>query len=68
MDLVVNGEKRAFEDIDTLDRLVDRLGIAADTQGVAVAVNDTVIPRGRWAATSLHADDRVEVIHAVQGG
>jgi sulfur carrier protein len=45
--------------------------VAAMTQapsGVAVAVNDTVVPRGAWAVTTLGDGDRVEVLTAVQGG
>ncbi len=36
--------------------------------GVAVAVNDVVVPRARWAAHALAAGDRVLVIRATQGG
>ena len=30
--------------------------------GLAVAVNDEVVPRSRWASTALQAGDRVEVL------
>ncbi|EWS82091.1 sulfur carrier protein ThiS [Brachybacterium phenoliresistens] len=36
--------------------------------GVAVALDDTVVPRSRWAATALAADARCEFVTAVQGG
>lgn len=36
--------------------------------GVAVAVNDAVVPRSAWAETLLRPGDRVEVLTAVQGG
>lgn len=36
--------------------------------GVAVAVNDAVVPRPAWAARTLDAGDRVLVIRATQGG
>jgi sulfur carrier protein len=36
--------------------------------GVAVAVNDEVVPRRVWSATALADGDRVEVLTAVQGG
>jgi sulfur carrier protein len=36
--------------------------------GVAVAVNDEVVPRRAWSATALADGDRVEVLTAVQGG
>ncbi len=36
--------------------------------GIAVAVNETVVPRGAWTRTRLCEADRVEVLTAVQGG
>ncbi|GAA3386241.1 sulfur carrier protein ThiS [Cryptosporangium minutisporangium] len=41
---------------------------AGFAQGVAVAVNGEVVPRGGWARTQLVDGDTVEVITAVQGG
>jgi len=38
------------------------------TGGVAVALNGTVIPRHRLAATPLAEGDAVEIVMAVQGG
>ena len=36
--------------------------------GIAAAVNDRVVPRSTWASVTLHDDDRVEIVTAVQGG
>ena len=36
--------------------------------GIAIAVNDTVIPRNEWAAYVLQPQDKVFVIRATQGG
>ena len=36
--------------------------------GIAVAVNDEVIPRAAHGERLLQAKDRVEIIHAVGGG
>lgn len=62
----VNGERRAVPTGLTLDLLVASLTPARG--GVAAAVNEAVVPRGQWAATTLGAGDRVEVLTAVQGG
>jgi sulfur carrier protein len=64
--ILVNGERRAVPAGTALDRLIAELTSAPS--GVAAAVNETVIPRGRWAATVLAEGDRVEVLTAVQGG
>ncbi|MBB5933458.1 sulfur carrier protein ThiS [Streptomyces zagrosensis] len=62
----VNGEIRQVPAGITLDQLVATLTTAPG--GVAAAVNETVVPRGQWPVTALSAQDRVEVLTAVQGG
>ncbi|GAA2078435.1 sulfur carrier protein ThiS [Streptomyces albiaxialis] len=62
----VNGEARAVPDGLALDRLVATFSTAPS--GVAAAVNEDVVPRGRWADTRLGEGDRVEILTAVQGG
>ncbi|MFF9341999.1 sulfur carrier protein ThiS [Streptomyces sp. NPDC014773] len=62
----VNGEPRALAAPASLASLV--AGLTAAPAGVAAAVNETVVPRGEWAATLLADGDRVEVLTAVQGG
>ena len=63
----VNVEPRTFAVPTTLDALVRDLGLA-DRKGVAVAVNNAVVPRAAWPARSLADGDRVLVIRATQGG
>ncbi|WP_432559722.1 sulfur carrier protein ThiS [Granulicoccus sp. GXG6511] len=36
--------------------------------GLAVAVDGAVVPRSRWATTTLEPGAEVEVVEAVQGG
>ncbi|MGW0993876.1 sulfur carrier protein ThiS [Streptomyces sp. NPDC002520] len=62
----VNGERREVAPGTALDTLVGSLTVASS--GVAAAVNETVVPRTRWAVTALAEGDRVEVLTAVQGG
>ncbi|MER5981857.1 sulfur carrier protein ThiS [Streptomyces sp. NPDC001787] len=62
----VNGEERALPAGTALDALVATL--TAAHSGVAAAVNESVVPRGRWSTTTLGDGDRVEVLTAVQGG
>jgi sulfur carrier protein len=62
----VNGERREIVAGTALDSVVRSL--AAAPSGVAAAVNETVVPRARWASTPLGEGDRVEVLTAVQGG
>ncbi|MHB9862448.1 sulfur carrier protein ThiS [Streptomyces sp. YIM S03343] len=62
----VNGRARRFATGTALDAVVRELTSAPS--GVAAALNETVVPRARWAQTALRDGDRVEVLTAVQGG
>lgn len=66
MKLLVNGEARDCPDGIDVRALVETLG--ANPEGVAVAVNGEVVPRGRHREHPLREGDRVEVIRAVGGG
>ena len=66
MDVTLNGDPRRVGAGATLGALVD--DAAGDRRGVAVAVNEEVVPRSRWDATALRPGDRVEILTAAQGG
>ncbi len=66
MNISVNGERQQVAPGTALDVLVRSL--TAAPSGVAAALNETVVPRAQWSATSLSEGDRVEVLTAVQGG
>lgn len=66
MTTFVNGTSRELSEAATLADLIAEL--ALDSRGIAVAVNDAVVTRSRYAEMALHEGDRVEVIHAVAGG
>lgn len=46
----------------------DTVSPTATARGIAVAVNNEVVPRPAWPDTVLAEADRVEVLTAVQGG
>ena len=64
----LNGEPRAIDPPHPLMDLLHDLEINADTQGVAVAINEDVIRREDWTDTTVTPGDDVEVIQALQGG
>lgn len=41
---------------------------ASSTNGIAVALNDEVIPKSLWSETKLKANDKILIITASQGG
>ncbi|OYQ36935.1 thiamine biosynthesis protein ThiS [Niveispirillum lacus] len=63
----VNG-KNLEPDNYALTAVMAAEGVDPGTRGIAVALNDTVVPRGRWADTFLSPGDRVEIVKVLQGG
>jgi sulfur carrier protein len=64
--VTINGETGELPDGARVDAVVARLG--RGQKGIAVAVNDSVVPRSRWSSVELAEGDRVEVLTATQGG
>lgn len=65
MIVVVNEKKVEVDDRTTVGALLASLGFP--DRGVAVAMDDAVLPRSNWA-TALFDGARLEVVTAVQGG
>ncbi|MBW8781037.1 MAG: sulfur carrier protein ThiS [Verrucomicrobia bacterium] len=67
MTIRVNDQPRSVGDAATLLDLLRDLALA-ERRGLAVAVNDEVVPRSVWSARTLAEADHVLVIQATQGG
>jgi sulfur carrier protein len=65
MRVVVNEKTVDVDARTTVSGLLNSLGFP--DRGVAVAMDDAVLPRSRWA-TELFDGARLEVVTAVQGG
>lgn len=68
MSLTINGVQSEVPAGCSIVELLQRLDVGSEKPGVAVAVNQTVVPRSAWPSTTLADDDRVEIIRPVQGG
>jgi thiamine biosynthesis protein ThiS len=67
MKLQINGEERSFDfPVPTLTALVEALGMKPDR--VAIELNRDIVPRNRWAETTLNEGDKLEMVHFVGGG
>jgi sulfur carrier protein len=66
MIIVLNGSQEELSGSATLAEIVERLTSAST--GIAVSVDDEVVPRSFWDVTKLVDGARVEVLTAVQGG
>ncbi len=64
----LNGEATDGQDGATVAALLDHLGVEPERRGVAVAVDEEVVPRTQWTGTTVVAGARVEVLTAMQGG
>jgi thiamine biosynthesis protein ThiS len=62
----VNGSARTVADGTTIEDVVAAL--SRTSEGCAVAVNETVVPRSTWRSRHVEPGDRIEVLTAVQGG
>lgn len=66
MNVTINGGEQDVAAGTTVAGLVERLGVGP--KGVAVAVNEEVVPRSAWDTVELRDGDRAEVLIAAQGG
>jgi sulfur carrier protein len=63
----INNSPQETAESQTLTQLLAGLALAGQ-RGLAVAVNDEVVPRAAWPAHKLREQDRVTIIRATQGG
>jgi sulfur carrier protein len=66
MKIEINGELKEFDNPINLKSLID--SILNNTKGMAVALNNTVVPQSQWADTELIEADKILLIRAIQGG
>ena len=68
MEITINHTKKNFEKLpeNLLDLLVNELHSALS--GIAVAVNNTIIPKNLWEQTPVKENDQILIITATQGG
>lgn len=65
--LTVNGSERPSDAVTIAD-LLEELGYGLPRIGLAVAVNEEIVPRTEWPRRAVAPGDRVEIVGAVQGG
>ena len=70
MRISVNGELTDLNGIDGDTPCLDRVLVYLGYQGrkVAVAVNETFVPRTSWAERTIESGDRLDVVAPIQGG
>jgi sulfur carrier protein len=67
MEITFNNTAHRIEDRATVMHLLQQL-LGDKQKGIAVAVNQTIIPKTKWNDVMLKHHDNVLVIKATQGG
>ena len=68
MELKINNQTKQFAtDSLTVQALLD-LEIPEKQNGIALAINNTVIPKSNWNTHLIKATDEILIITATQGG
>lgn len=65
--ITVNGEPQRVAAAPLRDALCE-IGYDPEQQGIAVALNLTVVPRAEWDAVRVDEGDQLDIIGAKQGG
>ncbi len=68
MNIKVNGETKEVSPGLTLHQLLLDLEIDPSRPGIAVAIDQEVIPRTQWEEIEIRPDSEIEIIRAAQGG
>ena len=67
MNVFINNEKREIINHLNLTQLLSDIKLNS-SKGIAVAINNEVIPKSGWEKYLLNENDKVTVIRATQGG
>jgi sulfur carrier protein len=68
MELKINNQTKQFtSDSFTVQNLLD-LEIPLKQNGIAIAINNTIIPKQNWDLHYLNETDDILIISATQGG
>ena len=67
MQVIINGRPKDLEGLDHLSEAMNAEGVSKQ-KGIAVAINDHVIPRSEWAGRKLLQGDKILIIRASAGG
>ena len=67
MNIYINSKEQQITDNARVTDALQLLNVSA-AKGIAVAVNNNVIPRTEWDTYILNKEDKITLIKAAQGG
>ena len=67
MEIILNNQTHQVEEKTSIQIALNNW-IGEKQKGIAVAVNETIVPKAQWDSYELKQNDKVLVIKATQGG
>lgn len=67
MEIFINNQQHTVSENTSLQTLVNAQ-LGDKQKGVAIAINDTVIPKSNWENHVVKSNDIILIIKATQGG
>jgi sulfur carrier protein len=67
MEIQLNNQSKEIATCLSIQQLLDEV-VGQKQKGIAVAINNTVVPRAVWDNHILQANDNILIIKAAQGG
>lgn len=68
MELIINHTRKTFDVLPENLEVLLAIELPGKKKGIAVALNNRIIPLSIWAETILNNNDSVLIITATQGG
>ena len=65
--ILINNKEFNFESNLKLHEILSKLDIHT-TKGIAIAVNNNIIPKINWGNFKINDNDKITIIKATQGG
>lgn len=69
MEIIINNHPKKIENVTSLNvQELINIELAQKQKGIAVAVNNNIVPKADWSNTLLKTNDNILIIKATQGG
>jgi sulfur carrier protein len=66
MNITVNNKTHYLQNAFSIESMV--LELKLETRGIAIAINQSVVPKKDWSQTKLEENYNITIIKATQGG
>lgn len=67
MEVFINNQSVSVTGLATLTDVLSQQNFL-EKKGIAVAVNNSVVPKSEWSTYSIGSADKITIIRATQGG